>query len=69
MKGNVSVEEAARAASGDSQPRLEIIAPFVEAAGRVLKRECGEDIGKGKVHQVRSSQTAGAVSAMIAVTR
>jgi chemotaxis protein CheX len=65
---NVEVEQAARAAAGSTEPRLEIIAPFVEAAGRVLQQECGEQVGKGKVHQVKSAQTAGAVSAMIAVT-
>lgn len=64
----VEVEEAARAAAGPAEPRLEIIAPFVEAAGRVLFQECGERVGKGKVHRVKSAQTANAVSAMIAVT-
>ena len=67
-KVNNEVEQAARAASGGSGPRLELIAPFVEAAAKVLKQECGESVGKGKVHQVQSAQTANAVSVMIAVT-
>jgi chemotaxis protein CheX len=67
-RANVEVEAAARAAAGPAEPRLEIIAPFVEAAGRVLFHECGEPVGKGKVHRVKSAQTANAVSAMIAVT-
>jgi len=67
-KATIEVEEAARAAAGSGEPRLEIIAPFVEAAARVLTLECGESVGKGKVHSVKSSQTANAVSAMIAVT-
>lgn len=69
MLAKVTVAEAAEAAAANpGGVRLEIVAPFVEAAARVLAQECGEQVGKGEIHRVRSPRTSGAVSAMVAVT-
>ena len=69
MLGNVSVDEAARAVASDgAAARLDLIGPFLEAAARVIQQECGETVGKGQIHRVRSPQTTNDVSAMIAMT-
>lgn len=69
MLAKVTVAEAARAVadSGD-RAKIEFVAPFVEAAARVIMQECGEAVSKGKLHRVRSPQTANEVSALIAIT-
>lgn len=69
MKGNVTVAEAARAAAeAPERMRLELVNPFVEAAGRVILQECREAVSKGQIHRVRSPQTSREVSVMIAIT-
>jgi chemotaxis protein CheX len=69
MLARVTVDEAARAAAdAPEKMRLELVAPFVEAAGRVIMQECGEAAGKGSLHRVRSPQTSNDVSALIAIT-
>lgn len=69
MLAKVTVAEAAAAASqAPETSRLELINPFVEAAGRVLGQECGETVSRGKLHRVRSPQTSREVSALIAIT-
>ena len=69
MLGKVTVAEAASAAAdAPDRPRLELIGPFVEAAARVLKQECGEVVSRGELHRVRSPQTSRDVSALIAMT-
>ncbi|MCK9520072.1 MAG: chemotaxis protein CheX [Dehalococcoidia bacterium] len=69
MLAKVSVAEAARqAADAPDRARLELVAPFVEAAAKVIMQECGDVVGKGQLHRVRSPQTSNDVSAMIAVT-
>jgi chemotaxis protein CheX len=65
----VTIDAAARSvADGNDRPRLELVGPFVEAAGRVLQQECGEAPGRGELHRVRSPQTSRDVSALIAMT-
>ncbi len=69
MLAKITVAEAAEAASqAPEQARLELIAPFVEAAARVIQQECREAVGKGQLHRVRSPQTSNDVSALIAIT-
>lgn len=69
MLAKITVAEAVEAASHAPEThRLELINPFVEAAGRVLSQECGETVTRGKLHRVRSPQTSGEVSALIAIT-
>ncbi|MCC7363269.1 MAG: chemotaxis protein CheX [Dehalococcoidia bacterium] len=69
MLARVPLDEAARhAAETPERARLELIAPFVEAAARVIKQECGEVVSRGQLHRVRSPQTSNDVSALIAVT-
>ena len=69
MLAKVTVDEAARAAAdAPEKMRLELVAPFVEAAGKVLLQECGETARKGSIHRVRSPQTSNDVSALIAIT-
>lgn len=69
MLAKVTVAEGARAAAeAPEQARLELINPFVEAAGRVIFQECKEVVGKGQLHRVRSPQTSREVSALIAIT-
>jgi chemotaxis protein CheX len=69
MLAKVTVAEAAEAAAGAAdRPRIELVKPFVEAAARVLKQECGEAAKKGDLHRVRSPQTSRDVSALIAIT-
>ncbi|MEX0784331.1 MAG: chemotaxis protein CheX [Dehalococcoidia bacterium] len=69
MLAKVTVDEAARVVAADERPpRLDLVGPFLEAAARVIKQECGETVGKGQVHRVRSPQTTNEVSAMIAIT-
>lgn len=69
MLAKVSVAEAARAAAdAPEKARLEFVAPFVEAAARVIQQECGQTVTKGQVHRVRSPQTSNDVSALIAIT-
>src|SRR3990172_2585099 len=63
MLAKVTVDEAARAAAdAPEKMRLELVAPFVEAAGKVLLQECGETARKGSIHRVRSPQTSNDVS-------
>ena len=69
MLAKVTMAEAATAAAGAAdRPRIELVKPFVDAAGRVLKQECGEAAKKGDLHRVRSPQTSRDVSALIAIT-
>ncbi len=69
MLAKITVDDAARAvADAPDRPRLELIAPFVEAAARVLLQACGESAQKGTVFRVRSPQTTNDVSAMLALT-
>jgi chemotaxis protein CheX len=69
MLGKVTVDEAARAAAeAPEKMRLELVSPFVEAAGRVILQEVGEVASKGTLHRVRSPQTSNDVSALIAIT-
>jgi len=69
MHAKVTVDEAVRhAAQAPENARLELVAPFVEAAARVLMQEFGEVVSKGQLHRVRSPQTSNDVSVLIAVT-
>lgn len=69
MLAKVTVDEAAHAASqAPGVVRLELVGPFLEAAARVISQECGETVGKGSLHRVRSPQTSNDVSALIAIT-
>lgn len=69
MLATVTVDEATQAVrESPDRARLELISPFIEAAGRVLRQECGESVDKGQVFRVRSPQTCNEVSAMIAIT-
>lgn len=65
----MTVAEAAQAvANGPDRARVELVAPFVEAAARVLMQACGETAGKGQLYRVRSPQTTNDISALIAIT-
>jgi chemotaxis protein CheX len=69
MLAKMTVAEAAQAVSeAPEKTRLELVAPFVEAAARVLMQECSETIQKGNLFRVRSPQTTNDVSALIAIT-
>lgn len=69
MLARVTATEAAQAAANSpDRQRLELVGPFVEAAGRVLQQECGEAPVRGELHRVRSPQTSRDVSALIAIT-
>lgn len=69
MLARVTVAEAALSvADAPERPRLELIGPFVEAAARVLLKECGEKVSKGTLFRVSSPQTSNDVSALIAIT-
>lgn len=69
MLAKITVAEAAQTAAGAPEhARLELINPFVEAAGRVILQECREVVTKGQLHRVRSPQTSRDVSALIAIT-
>src|SRR4051794_4694081 len=69
MLAKTTVADGVHAAAGAPEKvRLELIAPFVEAAARVLLQECGETAGKGQLFRVRSPQTTNDVSALIAIT-
>ena len=69
MLAKVTVAEAARAvADAPENTRLELINPFVEAAGQVIFQECREIVTKGQLHRVRSPQTSRDVSTLIAIT-
>lgn len=68
MNAKLSVAEAARIAADAGHGRLELIGPFVEAAARVIRQECGEPVTKGQVYRVRSPQTSKDVSTLIAIT-
>ncbi|MBA4180445.1 MAG: chemotaxis protein CheX [Anaerolinea sp.] len=69
MLAKVTVDEAAHAASqAPGTVRVELVGPFLEAAARVIQQECGEPVGKGQLHRVRSPQTSNEVSALIAIT-
>ncbi|GIW15608.1 MAG: chemotaxis protein CheX [Dehalococcoidia bacterium] len=69
MHARITVAEAAQAAAeaGD-KARIELVAPFVEAAARVIQQECGEKVTRGQLHRVRSPQTTNDVSVLIAIT-
>lgn len=69
MLAKITVAEAAKhAAEAPDKARLELIGPFVEAAARVIQQECGETVGRGQLHRVRSPQTSNDISALIAIT-
>ena len=69
MLAKITVAEAAEAAAqAPEKARLELIAPFVEAAARVIQQECKEPVSRGQLHRVRSPQTSNEVSALIAIT-
>lgn len=69
MLAKITVAEAAKhAAQAPDKARLELIGPFVEAAARVIQQECGETVGRGQLHRVRSPQTSNDISALIAIT-
>lgn len=69
MLAKITVAEAAQhAADAPDRARVELIAPFVEAAARVIQQECGEAVGRGQLHRVRSPQTSNDISALIAIT-
>ncbi len=69
MLAKVTVAEAVQAvADSPERARLELIGPFVEAAARVLHKECGETVQKGTLFRVRSPQTSDEVSVLIAIT-
>ena len=69
MIARVTVAEGVRAAAdAPEHTKLELINPFVEAAGRVILQECHEIVGKGQLHRVRSPQTSRDISALIAIT-
>jgi chemotaxis protein CheX len=69
MLAKITVAEAAKAASeAPDRARVELIGPFVEAAARVIQQECGEQVGRGQLHRVRSPQTSNDISALIAIT-
>lgn len=69
MLARITVDEAAHAAAqAPDTARVELISPFVEAAARVIQQECGEKVGRGQLHRVRSPQTNNDVSALIAIT-
>ena len=69
MLAKITVAEAAQhAADAPDRARVELIAPFVEAAARVIQQECGESVGRGQLHRVRSPQTSNDISALIAIT-
>jgi len=69
MLAKITVAEAAQAAAqAPETARVELVSPFVEAAGRVIAQECGETPRRGQLHRVRSPQTNNEVSALIAIT-
>ncbi len=69
MLARVTVAEAVQSVQdAPERPRLELIGPFVDAAARVLLKECGERVSKGTLFRVRSPQTSNDVSALIAIT-
>jgi len=70
LLAKVTIAEGAQvAASAPTEgDRIELVAPFVEAAGRVILQECGEVATKGHLHRVRSPQTSRDVSVLIAIT-
>ena len=70
MLAKVTIDEGAQSApqSAPQTDRLELVAPFVEAAGLVILQECREVAAKGHVHRVRSPQTSRDVSVLIAIT-
>jgi chemotaxis protein CheX len=69
MHARITVAEAAQAAAeaGD-KARIELVAPFVDAAARVIQQECRERVVRGQLHRVRSPQTSNEVSVLIAIT-
>ncbi|MEO8539348.1 MAG: chemotaxis protein CheX [bacterium] len=69
MLAKITVAEAAKhAADAPDRARIELIGPFVDAAARVISQECGEAVGRGTLHRVRSPQTSNDISALIAIT-
>lgn len=69
MLAKITVAEAAKhAAEAPDRARVELIGPFVDAAARVISQECGEQVGRGQLHRVRSPQTSNDISALIAIT-
>ncbi len=69
MHARITVAEAAQAAAEvGEKARVELIAPFVEAAARVIQQDCGERVTRGQLHRVRSPQTSNEVSVLIAIT-
>lgn len=69
MLAKITVAEAAKhAAEAPDRARVELVGPFIEAAARVISQECGEAVGRGQLHRVRSPQTNNDISALIAIT-
>ena len=69
MLAKITVAEAAtHAAEAPDRARIELVGPFIEAAARVISQECGETVTRGQLHRVRSPQTNGDISALIAIT-
>ncbi|MFN8618209.1 MAG: chemotaxis protein CheX [Dehalococcoidia bacterium] len=69
MLAKITVAEAAKhAAEAPDRARIELVGPFIEAAARVISQECGETVTRGQLHRVRSPQTNGDISALIAIT-
>jgi chemotaxis protein CheX len=69
MHGKITIAEAAQsAAAGNEEARVELVAPFIEAAAHVIHQTCGETVSKGRIFRLRSPQTTNDVSALVAIT-
>lgn len=69
MHGKVTLSEAGQSiAAGKDEARVEFVAPFIEAAARVILQTCGETVAKGRIFRLRSPQTTNDVSALVAIT-
>ncbi len=65
----VTIREGMHAAAGQLDlPQVSIVGPIVEAAARVLRQMCRQNVAKGRIYRIRSQRTSGEVSAVIAVT-
>lgn len=69
MHGKITIAEAAKsAAAGTDEARVELVAPFIEAAAHIIHQTCGETVSKGRIFRLRSPQTTNDVSALVAIT-
>jgi chemotaxis protein CheX len=69
LYGKITLAEAGKsAAEGGHEARLEFVAPFIEAAARVILQTCGQTVAKGRIFRLRSPQTTNDVSALVAIT-